>query len=247
MLRPLPDPVTLAQAAIRLDGVARRFGQRWVLRGIDLTVAPGEVLAMTGRNGSGKTTLLRLVGTLLRPTRGTVSVLGRDTVRGAGEIRGHVGLLGHHSGLYDHLTAAENLIFSLRMAGRSADRTAIGQALERVGLADVADERARGFSAGMRRRLGLARLLLRPPHVLLLDEPYASFDEDGIGVVNAFVAEVALAGGVVLLATHDLARAAQIVSRQVHIADGVLADVHPAAANESVVHPSQSARIGVMP
>jgi heme exporter protein A len=214
--------VTHAQAAIRLDGVARRFGQRWVLRGIDLTVERGEVIALTGRNGSGKTTLLRIVATLLRPTRGSATVLGHDSVRAGEQIRGQVGLLGHDSGLYDDLTAAENLVFSMRMAGRRADDAAIDRVLTRVGLADVQRDSVRGFSAGMRRRLGLARLMLRPPRVLLLDEPHASFDEEGIAIVNSFVGEVAHEGGVVLLTTHDLPRVVDIVTRRVHIADGLL-------------------------
>ena len=239
------DSVASAPAVIRLAGVARRFGQRWILRGVDLTVEAGEVVAMTGRNGSGKTTLLRIIGTVLRPTRGTAAVLGHDTVRGGAEIRGRVGLLGHNSGLYDDLTAAENLIFAMRMGGRSADTLAIGQALEHVGLGHVAGERARGFSAGMRRRLGLARLLLRPPEVLLLDEPYASFDEDGIDIVNAFIAQVARSGGVVLMTTHDLARSAEIMSRHVHVADGLLSDM-PVAGRDAV-HPLSPPRIGVMP
>jgi heme exporter protein A len=214
-----------AAAAVRLTGVARRFGQRWVLRGVDLTVEPGEVLVMTGRNGSGKTTLLRIVGTLLRPTRGTATVFGHDTVRSPEGIRELVGLLGHNNALYDDLTAAENLAFSLRMAGRSADGAAIAATLEQVGLSHVRRERVRGFSAGMRRRLGLARLLLRPPRLLLLDEPYASFDQDGIEVVNDFAAATARRGGVVLLTTHDLARAVDVMSRRVHIADGRLTEV----------------------
>jgi heme exporter protein A len=223
-------PHAAAMPAVRLTGIARRFGQRWILRGIDLDIEPGAVVAMTGRNGSGKTTLLRIVGTVLRPTRGTASVFGHDTVRAPEPIREWVGLLGHNSALYDDLTAAENLVFSLRMAGRPADGLAIEQVLEQVGLVHVRQERVRGFSAGMRRRLGLARLLLRPPRLLLLDEPYASFDQDGIDVVNEFAVQTAAAGGVVLLATHDMSRAADIVSRRVHIADGRLTEVHDGGA-----------------
>jgi heme exporter protein A len=218
---------------VRLDGVARRFGQRWVLRGIDLAVEPGEVLVITGRNGSGKTTLLRIVGTLLRPTRGSASVFGSDTVRAADEVRGHVGLLGHNNSLYDDLTATENLAFSLRMVGRPADRAAIDAALAEVGLSHARGERVRGFSAGMRRRLGLARLMLRPPRLLLLDEPYATFDQDGIEAVNLFVRQTARASGVVLLATHDMARAIEVMTRRVHLADGRLAEVHDGGAAQA--------------
>jgi heme exporter protein A len=216
--------------AVRLDGVARRFGQRWVLRGVDLSVMPGEVLVLTGRNGSGKTTLLRIVGTLLRPTRGTAAVFGHDTVKSPEGIREVVGLLGHNNSLYDDLTAAENLAFSLRMAGRRADGAAVGGALEQVGLSHVGRERVRGFSAGMRRRLGLARLMLRPPRLLLLDEPYAAFDQDGIDLVNEFVLQTARTGGVVLLTTHDMARAVEVMTRRVHVSDGRLTEVHDGGA-----------------
>lgn len=229
-MNPAQPPEAAAAPAIRLEGVARRFSDRWILRGIDLTVDPGEIVVMTGRNGSGKTTLLRIVGTLLRPTRGSVNVFGWDTVQQADRIRGEVGLLGHNNALYDDLTAAENLIFSLRMSGMSADAARIARALEDVGLSHVAGQRVRGFSAGMRRRLGLARLLLRPPRLLLLDEPYASFDQDGIDVVNEFAARTARAGGVVLLTTHDMARAVDVMSRRVHIADGRITEIEDGGA-----------------
>ena len=240
---PVQPPEAVAAPAIRLAGVARRFGDRWILRGIDFTVDPGEIVVMTGRNGSGKTTLLRIVGTLLRPTRGTITVFGYDTVKQADLIRGSVGLLGHNNALYDDLTAAENLIFSQRMSGVSADGTRIAEALENVGLSHVATQRVRGFSAGMRRRLGLARLLLRPPQLLLLDEPYASFDQDGIDVVNEFAARTARNGGVVLLTTHDMARAVEIMSRRVHIADGRMTEVEDGGAKHPL-RPEITARRG---
>jgi heme exporter protein A len=227
------SPVTAAEETVRLQGVARRFGQRWVLRGVDLSVLPGEVVVMTGRNGSGKTTLLRIVGTLLRPTRGRAIVFGHDAVRSPDGIREHVGLLGHNHSLYDDLTAAENLGFSLRMAGRRADSRAIDAALEHVGLIHERQERVRGFSAGMRRRLGLARLTLRPPKLLLLDEPYAAFDQDGIDLVNEFALQTARTGGIVLLTTHDVMRAAEVMTRRVHVADGRLTEVHDGGAVSS--------------
>jgi heme exporter protein A len=207
-------------AALELRGIARRFGRRWALRGIDLTAAPGQVIAITGRNGSGKTTLLRIISTLLRPTRGQARVFGHDLVREADEIRYQVGFLAHDTGLYANLTAEENLVFSQRMAGGSADRNAVAEVLADVGLAAERRERVRGFSSGMRRRLALARLLLRPPRLLLYDEPYASFDADGVTRVNRFAMDVAARGGVVLIATHDVIRAEPVLTRQVHIDNG---------------------------
>lgn len=215
-----PATEALGGAALELNGIARRFGRRWVLRGIDLQIPAGQVVAVTGRNGSGKTTLLRIACTALRPTRGRASIFGHDLVDEAARIRALVGAMAHQPGLYEDLTAAENLIFSLRMAGRTVVASDIDAALENVGLLAERNERVRGFSAGMRRRVALARLLLRPPSLLLLDEPYASFDEDGIGRVNELARAVADGGGAALVATHDIARARLVMDRHVHIENG---------------------------
>jgi heme exporter protein A len=138
--------------------------------------------------------------------------------------------LGHESGAYGNLTAAENLAFSLRMAGRKAEPRAIDAALDRVQLHADRDERVRGFSAGMKRRLALARLLLRPPALLLLDEPYASFDADGVERVNELALQTAAAGGAVLVATHDLGRARSILQRRLSMDEGRLREVGPGDA-----------------
>lgn len=214
----------VSDPAVVTAGVARRFGRRWVLRGIDLVVQPGQVVALTGRNGSGKTTLLRLIASSLRPSRGDIRVFGFHTVREGGSVRQLIGMLAHNAGIYDDLTAAENLAFALRMSGLSARGAAISETLDRVGLANFELERVRGFSAGMRRRLGLARLLLRPPRLLLLDEPYASFDQDGIELVNEFALATRERGGAAILSTHDMARAAGVADHRAHIADGLLTE-----------------------
>ncbi|HEX6693137.1 MAG TPA: heme ABC exporter ATP-binding protein CcmA [Longimicrobiales bacterium] len=207
---------------IDLQGAARRFGSRWVLRGVELQVRAGEVVALTGRNGSGKTTLLRILATLLRPNRGTVTIFGRDAAKDPDFVRQRLGFLAHNPGIYDDLTASENLLFAQRMNGLRPDAAERAAVLDRVGLTDAAHDRARGFSAGMRRRLALGRLLLRPPLLMLLDEPYASFDADGIALVNELARETAARGGCVVIATHDLDRASIVMSRRVDVRDGLL-------------------------
>jgi heme exporter protein A len=202
-----------------LEGIARRFGRKWALRGASVRIEAGTALALMGHNGSGKTTLLRIVATSLRPTRGEGRVLGYDLVRDAGSIRENVGVLYHTPGVYGDLSARENLEFARRMWG---GRTVAGvdEALERVGLTHVAKERAAGFSSGMTRRLALARLVMRPPRILLLDEPYASFDADGIELVNELVREAADRGGIALIATHDPERSAGVVDGVVTLQEG---------------------------
>lgn len=214
-------------AAVELAGIARRFSRRWVLRGVSLRVEPGESVALMGRNGSGKTTLLRIISTALSATRGTGSVFGHDLRRDGAGVRELIGVLGHAAGLYEDLTAYENLKFALRMAGRNVERDQIRAALETVRLAHEENERVRNFSAGMRRRLGLAKLLMRPPQLLLLDEPYAAFDADGVDLVNAFVRETIRVGGAALISTHDLARAVPVVGRVIRIVDGLIVEGPP--------------------
>jgi heme exporter protein A len=202
-----------------LEGIAKRFGRKWALRGLAMRVDAGTAVALMGHNGSGKTTLLRIAATTLRPTRGSGTVFGHDLVREAHAIREHVGALYHAPGVYGDLTARENLEFSRRMWGGRAG-VGVDEALERVGLEYAKNERAAGFSSGMTRRLALARLVMRPARLLLLDEPYASFDADGIELVNEMVRHTADGGGIVLIATHDAERSAGVVDDVVILQEG---------------------------
>jgi heme exporter protein A len=210
-----------SELAVDARGVARRFGSKWVLRGVSLEVRPGEVVGLLGENGSGKTTLLRILSTLLRPSAGTVSVFGRDVAVAGSEVRGDVSFLAHTPGLYDDLTALENLRFAAQMAGGSS--VDLRDLIERVGLTAVADDRVRGFSSGMQRRLALARMILRRPRLLLLDEPYSNLDSDGIVVMNRVISEAKYAGSASIIVLHELAPAAGILDRTVTIVDGRVA------------------------
>jgi heme exporter protein A len=207
-------------AALRTEGLARRYGQRWALRGVSLSVEPGEVVGVMGHNGSGKSTLLRVVATALRPSAGDAWVFGRHVVREAIDVRGSVGFLAHSPGLYDDLSAAENLTFAARMLGVS--ETAIAPALERVGLSRERDERVRGFSAGMQRRLALARLILAAPMLLLLDEPYNNFDPAGIALVNDVIRSARAAGGAALVVLHDHRQGEHVLDRRIELERGAL-------------------------
>lgn len=214
--------VTASLASIALTDVAHRYGRRWAVRGVSITVALGEVVALVGHNGSGKSTLLRIAATAIRATRGSGSVLGCDLVRDATTVRSMIALLSTEPGVYGDLTALENLRFAARMLGVTSDTSALMRTLDRVGLAREGNERARNMSSGMQRRLSIARLLLREPRVLLLDEPYNSLDTEGAALVNALIHETRARSGSVVLVAHDLARADGLPDRTVEMVDGVL-------------------------
>lgn len=207
--------------AIEARGLGKRFGIQWVLRGVTLDVGRGQTAALLGPNGSGKSTVLRILGTLLKPNAGTATVNGLDIVRDAISVRAQIGYLAHTPGLYDDLTARENLQFAADMLG--LPHSLIDGSLEQVGLAAMARSRVRGFSAGMQRRLSLARLMMRNPKVLLLDEPYANLDEDGVALMNSFIRSVTGSGGAALLALHELAPAAAILDRTLTLSEGRIA------------------------
>ena len=198
-----------------------------MLRGATLTVGSGEIVAILGKNGSGKTTVLRIIATLLKATRGSGRVFGHDLAREPDAVRHRIGLLGHTNAIYPDLTAAENLGFTLRMLGRTVDPPSVQDVLSGVGLASQADARARGFSAGMQRRLALARLRMLAPDLLLLDEPYSSLDAEGTEIVTALIADLRRRGGAAILVTHDVTRARNVADRMVALVDGRIAPWTP--------------------
>ena len=212
--------MTTADPLIHVTGLRKAFGTTLVLDGVDLVVRAGETVGLLGPNGTGKTTLLKILATVARPTRGEARIAGEDCVRNAEHVRGVVGLVAHGTHLYDDLTALENLGFWRRLAGQSPDPNALRAALAEVELDDCADLRVRTFSAGMKRRLSLARLLLIKPRVLLLDEPFSSLDQRARKWLEQYLQGFAAAGGAILMATHAFGRELEVVDRLVILANG---------------------------
>lgn len=209
--------------AIRACGLTRRFGRRWALRGIDLEIERGQVVALLGANGTGKTTLLRVLSTLLKPTAGEVEVLGGRLPETGHAVRASAALMTPNGHLYDDLSGAENLRFAARMSGVALDEAGTRAALEAVGLGDAGPTRVRGYSTGMRKRLELARLGLRPLSLVLLDEPFASLDDEGVERVQAAIAGWKAAGATVLIASHRVAQAGRHADRVVRLERGRVA------------------------
>jgi len=194
-------------------GLRRSFGRMQVLRNIDLTLAPGEALAVAGPNGAGKTTLLRLLAGLMRPTAGEIRVLGRPLARGDGEVRRALGLVSHQSLLYDDLTLRENLEFAARLYGLERPPESAAAALEAAGLGARADESPRRLSRGLTQRAAIARALLHGPRVLLLDEPFTALDAASADRLREELGRRLADGLGLVIVTHHLSEVWTIADR----------------------------------
>jgi oleandomycin transport system ATP-binding protein len=196
--------------AIEAEGLTKRFGATWALRGIDLEAPTGSILGLLGPNGSGKTTAVRILATLLRPDAGKATVGGYDVTRRPMAVRTLVGVTGQDATVDEHLTGWENLdlfgnLLGLRVAERR--RRAAGL-LERVDLTEAADRRVKTYSGGMRRRLDLAVSLIGYPRILFLDEPTTGLDPRSRTGIWAVIRELVAEGTTVLLTTQYLEEAA---------------------------------------
>jgi ABC-2 type transport system ATP-binding protein len=210
-----------------VQGLTKRFGAVTALAGIDLSVAPGEVVTLLGPNGAGKSTLIRILATTVLPDEGSVHVAGYDAVAQPTAVRRSFGLaLGDERSWYWRLSGRRNLEFFAALYGlrRREAAARVDVLLREIGLADAADRRFDGYSTGMRMRLSLARALLPDPRVLLLDEPTRSLDPLAASAFQARVLELASARRMaVLYATHDLHEAAEIASRVLILVRGRVA------------------------
>lgn len=217
-------------AAIETEALTRHFEGRVAVDGLTLSVPRGTVLGFLGPNGAGKTTTVRMLGGLIAPTSGRARVAGLEVGAGSAHIRAKVGVLTETPGLYERLTARENLALYGELHGlRRKDALARAeQYLGRVDLLDRAREKVGGFSKGMRQRLAIARALLHEPEVVFLDEPTSGLDPEAARAIRVLVHELRARGATIVLATHNLAEAEQLSDQVVVFKTRLLAQGTPA-------------------
>jgi heme exporter protein A len=203
---------------IEVENLARRYGTRWALAGVTFRLDPATVLMVAGHNGAGKSTLFRVLATAIRPDRGRARIGEFDLVTHRQDVRKLTALLAHQNYLYDSLTARENLEVVADHLGKT--RNGVVPALAQVGLEARAHDVVATFSAGMRKRLSFARILLQQPSVVLLDEPYGALDPAGFDLVDDVIAALKRGGATILMATHQLERSAKLSDRAIVLEEG---------------------------
>jgi len=235
---PNGNPETV-QTVIETRGVTKRFGNRLVLKGIDLTVRRGELAVLFGPNGAGKTTLLRILATIMNPTAGTITIDGFSAKDDAGVIRRKIGVVSHLTFLYNDLTIRENLDFYARMYDVPQRKERIQETVEMVGMGARLNDRVGTLSRGMQQRVAIARAVLHQPEILLFDEPETGLDQRIISVLWDNLRYEKGVKRTIVLTTHDLDRGLElgerflVLSRGTVVYDNVRAQVDASLLRQS--------------
>jgi heme ABC exporter ATP-binding subunit CcmA len=227
--------------ALESEDIRKTFGHFTALAGVTLSVERGEFLALFGKNGAGKTTFLKVAATLVRHTSGKLRIEGVDINEEPEKARRHIGFLSHNTYLYRDLNPVENLRFFARLYGLRDPEKRIEALLDRVGLQRRAADPVRGFSRGLHQRLGLARVMLHDPSLILLDEPYTGLDANAVDILNELLDEASTAGKTIILTTHDLEQGLRGATRAAIIDKGRV--VFTGMANDSAIRDAYASYI----
>ena len=202
---------------VETRNLTRTYGKVKAVSGVDLRIAPGEKVVLIGPNGSGKTTLIKLLSTLIKPTDGSLKLLGTDVSSGGASVRRRVGVLLHESLLYNRLTARENLHFYAKMFQVSNREERIEELAGELGITDLMDTRVAVLSHGQRKRVSLLRSLLHSPSLLLLDEPDSGLDPEA---VEGLLQVVLRNGRTVVMSTHNFEHGLNMAQRIIGLKGG---------------------------
>ncbi|MDY0067427.1 MAG: ATP-binding cassette domain-containing protein [Steroidobacteraceae bacterium] len=207
---------------IEAEGLSKRFGDVQALEDASFCAADGRITGLLGHNGAGKSTTLRILSTVLRADQGRARIDGHDCALAPLEVRRLLGVLPHASGLYAHLTGRENIHYYARLHGmaKAHAKRAAGELIERLGLDEVADRRAKGYSQGERLKVALARALVHRPQTIILDEPTNGLDVNAVRMLRELLRELRAAGRCVLFSSHVMQEVAALCDHVVIIAHG---------------------------
>jgi heme exporter protein A len=188
---------------VTTENLTRTFGSRRAVDSVSISIGSGEVLALFGPNGAGKTTLLRMIGGILKPSAGKASV-GGIGLPGGHEVRRRIGIISHHSLLYEALTARENLEFAARLYGVKDAKAKAESSLHAMQILDRADTPVRALSRGMKQRVSVARAIVHDPDVILADEPFTGLDIVGSKALSMLLTNLQNRGAALILVTHNV-------------------------------------------
>jgi heme exporter protein A len=214
-LRRIPP---MSELALESRSITKIYGQFPALRGVDLAVPRGASVTLFGRNGAGKTTFLKIAATLARPSSGRLEIAGLQAASEPERVRRQIGFLSHNAYVYGDLTPTENLRFFSKLYAIPDVEERIRALIDRVGLRNRRNDKVRSFSRGLLQRVGIARVMLHDPAVLLLDEPYTGLDAQAVEILNRMLDEALAEGRTVILTTHDLELGLRAADRT-HIMD----------------------------
>ncbi len=223
-----------APIGLRFENIDKRYGGLLALRGVSLSIAPGECVVFAGRNGSGKTTLLRIAAQLVRPTRGTISFSGKSDGREVSAVR--PGFVAHATMVYDELSAEENLLLFARLQEVPRPEHRVETLLQEVGLMERRSSLVRTFSRGMRQRVAIARALLHEPAILLFDEPATGLDPQGVAWLAEAIRRLRDSGRTILMSLHGESEISSLGTRAIRLdAGSVAADTRTGATFRSIL------------
>ena len=230
----------MADAAIRVDGITYTYGDLVAVDNISFAVGRGEILGFLGPNGAGKSTTIKMLTGQARPKTGSITVLDKDVSKHHVEVQSRIGVCFEEKNLYLNMSGRENLEFFARLFGIKGFNA--DELLQKVGLADRADDRVKGYSKGMQQRLMMARCLVNGPDVLFLDEPTDGLDPVSAQAIRQVIREEADRGAAVLLTTHDMDEADKLSDQVAFINEGRIVALDT-PENLKLAHGQRSVRV----
>lgn len=213
---------------LKIDNVTKKFGDFVALDNINFEVKEGELFGLLGENGAGKTTMLRILSTIMAPTSGTANVLGYDIVKDEEKVRGSIGILfGGETGLYERLTARENIEYFGKLNDMDAEsiKSRIDELVKLFGMQEYIDKKVGGFSKGMKQKASFARSIVHNPKVMLLDEPTSGLDVTAIIEVHNFIKDCKKQGKTVIFSSHTMSEVEELCDRIAILHKGKIMDV----------------------